>query len=79
MLHSMARPFRQLAALTVLLPLAVLALLVVPFLQWGMAAWSFVAHRDLPAARRADQLPMRTERALRGLGRWIAGGPAPQR
>lgn len=56
--------------------LIVLALVLVPFAQWGLAAWHFVVRRDLAAARRAELLPARTERALRAIYRRALYGPA---
>lgn len=59
--------------------LVVPALILVPFAQWGLAAWHFVVRRDLAAARRADLLPARAEQALRAIYRRALHGPAPRR
>ena len=74
MSHATLRPLRMVLAAALVVPLAVLALVFVPFLQWGLAAWSFVVRSDLQAARRADALPSRVERLLRGLWRRVLDG-----
>ena len=67
---------RRMCAVLLVGMLVIPAVVLVPFLQWGLAAWHFAVRRDLAAARRADGLPAQTERALRTLYRRILQGPA---
>jgi len=68
---------RLLSAALVLILLSMIALLLLPPLQWFLAAWHFAVRRDLDRSRRSEQLPHQTWAWIRKRVDAVLGRPPP--